>query len=65
MRSGVEAILADPTRYQPVEGRTRVFPLKKYPFKLYYSFDESEPMVCIHAVMHEKKRPDYWRRRIP
>ena len=65
LRSGVNAILADPTRFQPVGDGVRVFRLKKYPFRLYYTFDEEAQLVCIYAVMHEKKRPDYWRARIP
>jgi toxin ParE1/3/4 len=65
VRAAVESILADPNRFQPVNGAIRVFRLKKFPFKLYYGFDEAAQVVCIYAVMHEKRRPDYWRHRIP
>ena len=42
----------------------RVFRMKKFPYKLFYSFDEAEQFVRIYAVMHEKQRPDYWRNRV-
>lgn len=64
VRAAVNAIVADPLRYQPVGDGLRVFRLKKFPFRLYYSFDEAAQFVCIYAVMHEKRRPDYWRQRL-
>jgi plasmid stabilization system protein ParE len=65
VRAAVNAILADPLRYQAIEEGVRVFRLKKFPFRLYYAFDEAAQAVCIYAVMHEKRRPDYWRGRLP
>jgi hypothetical protein len=64
VRATVDAIMADPLRYPPDEEGIRVFRLKKFPFKLYYSFDEGMQFVCIYAVMHEKRRPEYWRKRV-
>ncbi|MEO5914950.1 MAG: type II toxin-antitoxin system RelE/ParE family toxin [Luteolibacter sp.] len=64
VRAATDAIMSDPTRYQPMENGVRVFRLKKYPFRIYYLFDEDSQFVCIYAVMHEKKRADYWRKRI-
>jgi mRNA-degrading endonuclease RelE of RelBE toxin-antitoxin system len=61
----VNAILADPLRYQSVDEGGRGFRLKKFPFRLYYSFDEAAQLVCIYAVVHEKRHPDYWRERLP
>ena len=65
IRTATETILKNPTRYRTVDGLVRVFSLKKYPFRLYYAFDEVAATVCIYAVMHEKRRSDYWRRRLP
>jgi len=64
VRAAIDAILSAPERFQSVGDGVRVFRLKKYPFKLYYTFQESEPSICIYAVMHEKRRPDYWRGRL-
>lgn len=65
VRAALDVVLADPTRYQLLNGDVRVFRLRKYPFRLYYTFDEAAQFVCIYAVMHEKRRPDYWRTRLP
>lgn len=64
VRAAVNNILADPLHYQLVDDGIRVCQLKKFPFRLYYSFDEAAQFVCIYAVMHEKRRPDYWRNRV-
>lgn len=64
VRAAVNNILADPLRYQLVDDGIRICRLKKFPFRLYYSFDEAAQFVCIYAVMHEKRRPDYWRNRV-
>ena len=64
VRAAINAILADPLRYQPVDEWIRVYRLKKFPFRLFYSYDKGKDSICIYAVMHEKRRPDYWRRRI-
>jgi len=65
VRAAVDAILADPLRYQSVGEGARVFRLKKFPFRVYYGFDETTQCVCIYAVMHEKRRSEYWRARLP
>lgn len=65
IRAAVDAILAAPLRYQAVENGIRIFRLKRFPFRIYYGFDEAKQNVCIYAVMHEKRRPDYWRERLP
>jgi toxin ParE1/3/4 len=64
MRFAVNDILADPTRYQSAGHGVRVYRLKKFPFRLYYTHDADRDFVCIYAVMHEKRRPDYWRNRL-
>ncbi len=64
MRTATDAILASPERYRRVEGKVRVFRFKTYPYLMYFSFDEGEETVVIHAVMHEKRRPGYWRSRL-
>ena len=64
MRSAVDAIMADPQRYQQLDGGIHIFRLKKFPFRIYYSHEAASDALVVHAVMHEKRRPDYWRGRI-
>ena len=47
VRLASEAILSDPIRYQQVEAGIRVFRLKRFPFRLYYAFDDETQIVCI------------------
>ena len=63
VRMAVDNILTDPQRWPMAGGNTRVIPLKKFPFRLYFSWDQNSQIVLILAVMHEKRRPDYWRGR--
>ena len=60
--SEVIAICAEPNRYQPVGNDIRVYRLKRFPFRIYYL-----PMpdaLTIYAVMHERRKPDYWQGRL-
>ena len=63
VRAAVNVIMTDPQRWPTARNNARVIPLKKFPFRLYYTWDEAGQHICIQAVMHEKRRPDYWRRR--
>lgn len=58
---GVLAILETPERWPKARYGCRryVFP-NQYPFTLIYRLS---PEVEIVAVAHQKRRPDYWRRR--
>ena len=65
MRVAINAIVTNPSRYPFTDQGVRVYRLKKFPFRLYYTFDAEAEIICIYAVMHEKRRPDYWRTRLP
>ena len=64
VRLAAAAIVADPHRYQPVGDGVRVYRLKRYPFRLYYVVEKDGQVLRLYAVMHEKRRPDYWRARL-
>lgn len=59
-----EAILREPGRFQPVGDNVRLFRLKRFPYHLYYLLDADRHHVRIMAVMHNRRRPDYWRERL-
>jgi plasmid stabilization system protein ParE len=65
MRTALASIAKDPTRFQPVGEGVRIFRLKRYPYYLFYHFDEPEDTVTIYAVAHHKRQQDYWRARLP
>lgn len=62
MEPGIQEICADPERYQPIGEGVRVFRLKRFPFRIYYLLESD--ILTIYAVMHERRRPDYWRGRL-
>jgi plasmid stabilization system protein ParE len=64
VEGGVAAILTNPDRYQPVRGGVRIFRLKRFPYYIFYRYNEAGQHVRIVAIMHQKRRPDYWRERL-
>ena len=55
-------ILENPGRFQRVGG-VRVYRLDRFPYKIYYEWDEDRRHVRFLSIMHNKRRPDYWRHR--
>ena len=47
-------------RYQTV----RISPLKKFPYLVYYLFDEQQSRIVIVAVLHGGRDPEAWKERI-
>jgi len=59
----IDVITSDPDCFQPVGGDVRVYRLDRWPFKIYYECDAEAEHVRILCVMHNNRRPDYWRER--
>ena len=56
-------ILESPERFQRV-GAVRVYRLDRFPYKIYYEWNETRQHVRVLCIMHNKRRPDYWRNRV-
>jgi plasmid stabilization system protein ParE len=52
-----------PPRWPAVYGRYRRFLLHKYPFSVIYLEDANG--VAVIAVAHHRRRPGFWRQRVP
>ena len=65
MRAALDSIAKDPARFQPVGQGIRIFRLKRYPYYLFYYFDEPNETITIYAVAHHKRQQNYWRARFP
>ncbi|MDZ4286477.1 MAG: type II toxin-antitoxin system RelE/ParE family toxin [Prosthecobacter sp.] len=63
IEAAVEKVLLDPKRYQGVGDGVQVFRLDRFPYKLYYEFGITQQHVRFLCIMHNKRRPDYWRGR--
>ena len=64
VEASVVQLLQHPDRYPPVRGGTRIYRMKRFPYYLFYRYNEAGQHVCIVAVMHHRRRPDYWRERL-
>ncbi len=62
--AGVAAILKTPDSYQPVGGGVRIFRLKRFPYYIFFRYNEQGQHVRIVAIMHHKRRPEGWRDRL-
>lgn len=63
VEAAISAILESPDRYRPVGGDVRVFRLKRFPYYVFYRHDTEAGRIRVVAVMHQKRRPEYWRER--
>jgi plasmid stabilization system protein ParE len=61
--STTDLLLQFPHVGPPVRGRFRRMMLKTFPYQLVYRVDGEE--IRIFAVAHLKRRPGYWRTRLP
>lgn len=61
--SAVSRIVAVPTQCPLADYGTRKLVLQRFPFNIFYLYDESE--IVIVAVAHQKRRPGYWSSRVP
>ena len=63
VRHATAEISRSPGRFQPVRNDVRIYRLRRFPFHLFYHWNESSESIIIYAVAHHSRRPDYWRNR--
>lgn len=56
-------VAAAPAMWPPDRYGARACRLKKYPYRLVYV--EEPTRVLVLAIAHDRRRPGYWRRRVP
>lgn len=64
VETAIANIEKDPTRFQPIGDGLRIFRMKRFPYHLFYRYDEPRNHATIFAVMHHRRRPNYWRHRL-
>ena len=65
VRESIEQIMLDSDRSQNLNDdlyffRFHIIRLKVFPYRLYYAPLEQTNMIRIFAVMHIRRKPDYW-----
>jgi plasmid stabilization system protein ParE len=59
----LDSILIRPTMHERVRKDYRRALVRRFPYAVYYSFDEQ--FVWIYAVFHTARKPSRWRKRLP
>lgn len=58
----IEGILQNPLLWRRISSKFRRCLVKKFPYGIIYAVDEDE--IFVAAVMHLKRKPEYWKKRI-
>lgn len=64
VEDGIEKILRGPRQWVVIEGDVRRFPMRRFPYGIYYTLVDDDEVVLIVAVMHMRRRPGTWRDRV-
>ena len=65
VESAVATLIAAPTRWRVVEApEIRRYVFSRFPFVIYYRWEQQQERVTIYAVMHTSREPGYWHARI-
>ncbi|MFN0034312.1 MAG: type II toxin-antitoxin system RelE/ParE family toxin [Saprospiraceae bacterium] len=57
-------IAKHPTRYTPIGKEARIAPVRRFPYRVFYTTNEAMKRVEIVAVIHNKRHPRVWKRRL-
>jgi plasmid stabilization system protein ParE len=60
---GIRLIVQNPLRWAKFDGERRRIIIRKFPYSIIYELHDSD--VVVLAVAHGKRRPKYWRDRLP
>jgi plasmid stabilization system protein ParE len=65
VESAIQTVLASPMTWRVVdEPAVRRYLLSRFPYALYYRWDQGSDRVAFYAVMHLRRQPGYWRYRL-
>ncbi len=57
-------IRASPERWACVNRQIRKYNMRRFPFAIYYLYEQELKQVIIVSVAHHKRYPNYWKHRI-
>jgi toxin ParE2 len=63
LRGARQLIVEHPRAWQPLGDGVRRIRLKRFPYQLIYFV--SDDVILVLAVAHLRRKPNYWRSRIP
>ncbi len=57
--------MTGPWVWPVMEDNVRRFLVRRFPYGIYYTLVDDESVVLVVAVMDMRRRPGYWRDRLP
>ena len=60
--AAIHEVVQAPDMYSPLVGGFRKYGLRPFPYAAIYRQDDKD--IIIVAVIHQNRRPDYWRGRL-
>ena len=61
----VAGLVADPARWRIIDvSEIRRYVFTRFPFVIYYQWEQEHEHIVIYAVMHTSRKPNYWHHRI-
>jgi plasmid stabilization system protein ParE len=65
IETAIQTLIAFPATWQIIEEpQIRRYLLRRFPYSLYYRWEQDQNRVSIYAIMHYSKLPGYWRHRL-
>ncbi|MBD3228699.1 MAG: type II toxin-antitoxin system RelE/ParE family toxin [Candidatus Lokiarchaeota archaeon] len=64
IEKSLEYILKDPERWPIAYKNIHKYNIRRFPFSLYYVFEKNKDKIIILAVAHQRRKPEYWKKRI-
>ena len=64
LTDAISLVREDPRIFAERYRAVRIAPLKKFPYLVYYLFDEQQPRIVIIAVLHGGRNPAAWKERV-
>ena len=62
VESAIQSLLQSPRQWRKISAQFRRCLLKRFPYGIIYSIDDDE--IFVAAVMHLKRKPEYWKDRL-
>ena len=59
----IEQIETFPAAHPLLYNNRRVAVMRKFPYKVFFLFTETQPNIMVFAILHDKRHPDFWRNR--
>lgn len=63
VETAIDQIVQHPTVWREIEEDVRRHLLKRFPYAIHYTIEQD--FVLVVSVAHMKRRPGYWRNRLP